>query len=165
MLYLGNVCCGCVSLQHDLRLHGMNRVNMCSNGNACMQDEEPKPEHPPACGDPGWPCCEYEDCSKTKNGVCCDGKCYEGYCPVRVYFFSCPKDFPNTVVVHFTCVPTSHLFCIPGCCFPCAAEALGCDCVRCMRVLNVKRARHVESCCVNSGHARTQVHLHFMCDI
>jgi hypothetical protein len=83
----------------------VNPVNMCSNGKACMQDEEPKPEHPPACGDPGWPCCEYEDCSKTKNGVCCDGTCYEGYCPVRTQL-----PLSSLVSEHLirVCIPECH---------------------------------------------------------
>jgi hypothetical protein len=83
----------------------------------------------------------------------------------RIYFFSFPKDFPITLVVHFTCVPTSHLFCIPGCCFPCAAEAIACRCVRSMRVLNVKQAQHAESCCANSGHARTEPIRNRLCDL
>jgi hypothetical protein len=128
----------------------MNPVYMCTKCNAHMQDEEPKPEAPAACGDPGWPCCEYEDCSKTKNGVCCDGKCYEGYCPVRVSFFSFREDFPITLVIHFNCVPTSHLFYMPGCYFPCAVEALACRCIRSMRVLKVKQAQHAESGCVRT---------------
>ena len=42
-----------------------------------------------ACGDPEWPCCNADQmsflntdnpCSKSPNGVCCDGICKEGGC-------------------------------------------------------------------------------------
>jgi hypothetical protein len=65
-------------------------------------DDKKKPVHPPPCGDVGWPCCmdEKDPCAKTKDGVCCDGICFEGYCPVRS---SLPVPFHLLLVLLHAC--------------------------------------------------------------